>query len=83
MNKPADVSATERVPLWLNGRREQAASTRSGVRWLSGASWSLVKQTTSQRPAPGRVGVYGVSSPGGSPARSLSDGNRFSKTATS
>ena len=30
MNKRADENATERVDMWLNGRREPAASTRSG-----------------------------------------------------
>jgi malonate-semialdehyde dehydrogenase (acetylating)/methylmalonate-semialdehyde dehydrogenase len=30
MNKPADMNATETVPLWVNGRKQSATSTRSG-----------------------------------------------------
>jgi malonate-semialdehyde dehydrogenase (acetylating)/methylmalonate-semialdehyde dehydrogenase len=30
MNKPGDMKATETVPLWVNGRKQAATSTRSG-----------------------------------------------------
>lgn len=57
--------------------------TRVGERLANEALWSEVKQTTSQRPTPGRSGVNGVTSPGASTTWPLSDGNRFSKTTTS
>ena len=60
-----------------------------GGSWAKDAPWSLVKQTTSHRPAPGAdakgrsAGGPGVSAPVVSAAASENAGKRFSKTATS
>jgi hypothetical protein len=58
--------------------------TRDGGNAPNEVLWSLVKQTTSQRPTPGRTGtmsVIWVTSPGW--IRSENDGNWFSNTTTS
>jgi len=68
-------------------RSAQASTTvrtRAGVRLANEALWSAVKQTTSQRPAPGRVSVRpGRSGGPTSDSRWLNEGKRFSNTTTS
>ncbi len=58
---------------------------RSTGSCVNDESWSLVKQTTSQRPLAGRCGHSGVPSTYGSVSGTDrdSDGNRFSNTTTS
>jgi hypothetical protein len=56
----------------------------SGKSFAKGRLWSLVKHTTSQRPAPGPDRNGGTSTSGTvSTDCSANDGKRFSNTATS
>jgi hypothetical protein len=67
-----------------SARTSMTVRTRDGGNAPKDELWSLVKQTTSHRPTPGRTGtrsVIWVTSSGW--MRSLNDGNWFSKTTTS
>jgi hypothetical protein len=60
--------------------------TRFGGSWPNDESWSLVKQTTSQRPTPRsrrNKDPPGSTVSGTSGTDWANDGNRFSKTTTS
>ena len=57
-------------------------NSRAGVSAANDASWSGVKQTTSQRPVPGRSSAGSASGSCGA-ADIANDGKRFSKTTTS